>query len=367
MAVEEMIRAIWSGERPEDRSGALSVALRLLSFPYGAAVAARNRLYDKGILRQERLPCPVISVGNLTVGGTGKTPTAIFLANLLGGKGRRPAVLSRGYGGRATAPVNVVSDGNRILMGWREAGDEPVLIAGAAPGVPVLTGPRRLLTGRAAIEKFGADVLILDDAFQHRELQRDFDIVLIDAARPFGNGHLLPRGELREPPAALRRAHLLIRTGAEEDPAEPLRRASDLPTFRGIHRPRGIVEAATGRLLPVASLQGQKVCAFAGIGSPEAFRRSLAALGAEVVSFRTFPDHHPYSSADLDDLRRFAAESNVDRIVTTEKDGVRLADFPDFFKNTSLLRIGMEIAPPDAFAALIFPRLVMNRWKGGGI
>ena len=199
-SLEEMLKEIWEGERTAGASVAVASALRLLSLPYGAAVALRNHLYDRELLRTAKLPCPVVSVGNLTVGGTGKTPTVILLAALLKEHGHRPAVLSRGYGGHAKASVNVVSDGNRILLGWREAGDEPVLIAGALPGVPVLTGPKRFLTGRAAVERFGADVLILDDAFQHRSLFRDIDIVLIDAARPFGNGFLLPRGPLREPP-----------------------------------------------------------------------------------------------------------------------------------------------------------------------
>jgi tetraacyldisaccharide 4'-kinase len=356
--LEERLKEIWEGERTAGVSGAIAAALRLLSLPYGAAGAARNHLYDREILRQERLPRPVISVGNLTVGGTGKTPTVILLANLLKGAGRRPAILSRGYGGNAKAPVNVVSDGNRTILGWREAGDEPVLIARSAPGVPVLTGPKRILTGRAAVERLGADLLILDDAFQHRALFRDLDIVLLDAAHPFGNGRLLPGGPLREPPASLARAHIFIRTGAEKDPTEPFGGDSDLPSFRGIHRPQGLVEGKTGRILPPDSLQGIKVCAFAGIGRPEAFRTSLVALGAEVVSFRGFPDHHPYGPQELDDLRRLAGTTGADRIVTTEKDGVRLSDFPDFLREVSLLRIGMEITPADAFAALLFPRLL---------
>ena len=349
---EERLKKIWEGERTAGAS-----ALRLLSLPYGAAVALRNRLYDRGLIRQTKLPCPVISVGNLTVGGTGKTPTVIFIANLLKERGYRPAVLSRGYGGNVKASVNIVSDGNRVLLGWRDAGDEPILIAGAAPGVPVLTGSRRLLTGRAAVGRFGADVLILDDAFQHRALFRNLDIVLADAVRPFGNGFILPRGPLREMPEALRRAHLLIRTGAEADPTDPLQGASGLPSFRGIHRPLGLVEAGTGRVLPLAELKGRRVCAFAGIGRPEAFRRSLTGLGAEFASFRAFPDHHPYSRTDIDALRRLADENGAGRIVTTEKDAVRLADHPDFLAEVSFLRIGMEISPAEPFAELIFSRL----------
>jgi tetraacyldisaccharide 4'-kinase len=355
-------KAIVGGSWDEDRniSGItpLRTIMRLLSLPYRGGVAARNRLYDLGLLPQVKLPCPVIAVGNLTVGGTGKTPTVILLANLLRKKGRRPAILSRGYGGRTGSPVSVVSDENHILMEWREAGDEPILIARAIPGVPVLTGAKRCLTGRAAVEKCNANVLILDDAFQHRQLFRDLDIVLINASLPFGNGRLLPGGPLREPKASLRRAHLIIRTGAEGDPIEPLEEAaSDMPFFRGIHRPQGIIEGQTGRLLPARLLQREKVCAFAGIGRPEIFRRSLIALGAEVVSFRTFPDHHPYIRSDLDALRRLAAVSGAHRIITTEKDGIRLADFPEFLTEISFLRVEMDITPSGPFAELIFSRL----------
>ena len=356
ISLAERVQEVWHEEQGVDPTGMLRVVLSLLSVPYRGVVAVRNRLYDRGILRQERLPCPVVSVGNLTVGGTGKTPTVILIARMLREKGRRPAVLSRGYGGAARSPVNTVSDGKRILMGWRDAGDEPLLIAKAVPGVPVLTGPERIRTGRAAIERYGADVLILDDAFQHRALFRDLDIVMLDAAHPLGNGSLLPRGPLREPQAALRRAHLLIRTGDPEAEG-PLPHVPSLPSFRGVHRPRELVDAATGRALPLAELRGKKVCAFAGIAHPEAFRRSLAVLGAEVVSFRDFPDHHPYRTSDLEALRRLAGESAADRIVTTEKDGIRLADFPDFLEELSLLRIGMEITPADAFAELLFSRI----------
>ena len=356
MLLEEMVRKVWNEEQGADPTGAVRAVSRLLSLPYQGAVAARNRLYDRGILRQERLPCPVVSVGNLTVGGTGKTPTVILIARVLRQQGRRPAVLSRGYGGTARAPVNTVSDGKRILMKWQEAGDEPLLIAKAVPEVPVLTGPERIRTGRVAVERYGADVLILDDAFQHRALFRDLDIVMLDAARPLGNGFLLPRGPLREPQDALGRAHLLIRTGNPESEA-PLPRVPSPPSFRGVHRPRELVEAATARALPLDELHGIKVCAFAGIGHPDAFRQTLAALGAEVVSFQVFPDHHPYLLSDLEVLRRLADESAADRIVTTEKDGIRLADFPDFLLELSLLRIGMEITPADAFAELLFSRV----------
>ena len=355
---EERLKEIWKGERMDGASGPLKSSLSILSFPYGLAVTLRNTLYDGGLLRQERLPCPVISVGNLTVGGTGKTPTVILLANLLKERGRRPAVLSRGYGGSAKAPVNIVSDEERIRLGWREAGDEPVLIARSVPGVPVLTGPKRLFTGRAALEKFGTDVLVLDDAFQHRGLYRSLDILLVDAAHPFGNGFLLPRGPLREPSSAVSRAHAVIRTGifAEEQNGPPCH-AHSLPTFRGIHQPLAFVEAGTGRTRPLAELRGKKAFAFAGIGRPESFSRSLTGLGADVVFFQAYPDHHRYSRSDIETLERLARKYGAERIVTTEKDGVRLADFPDFLPKILLLRIGMQINPAESFTELIFSHL----------
>jgi tetraacyldisaccharide 4'-kinase len=356
ISIKNEVQDIWNEAVPEAQTVVPRAILRTLSLPYGAVVALRNRFYDRGHIRPKKLSCPVISVGNLTVGGTGKTPTVILLAALLKEHGYSPAVLSRGYGGDAEVPVNVVSDANRVCLGWREAGDEPVMIAGALPGIPVLTGPKRSLIGKAAVKCFGADVLILDDGFQHRSLFRDIDIVLMDAARPFGNGYLLPRGPLREPPQALCRAHILLRTG-DTDREESLGEAPALPSFRGFHRPRELVEAATGRVSPLTTLRGQKVLAFAGIGSPESFRRSLTALGAEVVCFRAFPDHHPYGRSDIDALRLRAADSGASRIVTTEKDCVRLTDFPDFLAEISLLRVGMEIASDELFAELIFSRL----------
>ena len=355
VSFKETVQRGWDEDRAGSPITPLNTLLRLLSLPYWGVVTLRNGLYDRGLFRQEKLPCPVISVGNLVVGGTGKTPMVILLAKLLREKGCSPAVLSRGYGARTKAPINTVSDGNRILIPWNEAGDEPVLIARSLQGVPVLTGPRRLLTGRAAIRHLGADILILDDAFQHRALYRDLDIVLIDAARPVGNGRLLPEGPLREPVKALCRAHILVRTGGGRELEQPPPVFPETPSFRGFHRPLEIVEG--GRLTPAASLKGQKVCAFAGIGRPEAFRRSLNELDSEIVAFRPFPDHHPYSRADIDILRKLAAKTRAERIVTTEKDGIRLADFPDFLAEVSLLRIGMEIMPADAFAELIFSRL----------
>jgi len=212
----------------------LHVFFSLLSLPYGGAVRARNRLFDSGFLEQQRIGCPVISVGNLTVGGTGKTPMVILLAGMLKDRGLRPAVLSRGYGGKNRADVLVVSDGMRVLAGPDEAGDEPVLIARRLGDVPVLAGPKRVITGRHALEHFSVDAILLDDGFQHRYLHRDLDIVLLDSRQPLGNGFLLPRGPLREPPSALARAGVIAFTRSKGGDAEPIdERLSSILSGRG--------------------------------------------------------------------------------------------------------------------------------------
>ena len=334
MNIKLRFQRLWTDDEAKTGDVLPRMLLRMLSLSYGGAVLLRNILYDRRFIRQKRLPCPVISVGNITVGGTGKTPTVIRIADLLKQHGYRPAVLSRGYGGKSGGPVNVVSDGKTVLMGWKEAGDEPVLMANSLPGIPVLTGAVRFLTGRAAVERLGADILILDDAFQHRQLFRDLDLVLLDSTRPFGNGFLLPRGPLREGLHALLRADMLLRTGVAEK-GEPLPVKTkfnvhktefnvyniELPSFRGVHKPTGIVSGRTGHSDSPEALRGQKIMAFSGIGSPEAFRQGLAALGADVVSYRDFPDHHPYSDADIVALRRLAAGSGASLLVTTERTG----------------------------------------------
>jgi tetraacyldisaccharide 4'-kinase len=279
-----------------------------------------------------------------------------MIARLLQQRGFHPAVLSRGYGGNSKSPVNVVSDGRRSLLNWEECGDEPVLMAAMLPGVPVLTGPERYRTGLAAVERFGADIVILDDAFQHRQLFRDIDIVLLDAKRHLGNGFLLPRGPLRESARSLRRAHILLVTGVSEEGGLP-EETRGLPLFRGIHRPSGIVSGSTGEIETVEILRGEKIVAFSGIGNSETFRKGLTALGASVVSFLDFPDHHPYTSSDIDKLRSIAVACGVSRLVTTEKDAVRLTSFPEFQQETSMLRITMEISPCSEFQELLLSHL----------
>lgn len=319
-------------------------------------------MFDLGIIKQTKLPCSVISVGNITVGGTGKTPMVITLANMLRSKGYRPAVLSRGYGGDRKTPLTVVSDGEQIITGYAQAGDEPVLIARSTPGVAVLTGPDRTQTGNYAIKELGADILILDDAFQHRHIFRDVDIVLLNREKPLGNGHLLPRGPLRESPKALNRAHILIWKDTVLNGRFPRYQEQGigvyLPVLSAYPRAKALVQANTGEVLPVENLREKKVCGFAGIAFPEAFRQTIESIGGVVVSFLPFPDHHRYTESDLSRIERVSADSSAEIVLTTEKDAIRLTDFPDFRKHVFILRVVMEILPsPGELEKVLFRKL----------
>lgn len=356
---------IWNDDDSLRRFSPTRALLYLCSLVYRLIVHLRNRLYDRQILTSVKLSRPVISVGNLTVGGTGKTPCVILLGQLLGRLGFQPAVISRGYGGKSPVPVNIVSDGKSILLSAQDAGDEPLLIARALPGIPVITGASRALTGQAAIDRFGAQVLVCDDAFQHRRIARDIDIVLLDAERPLGNGHLLPRGELRESIEGLRRADCLILTRCDNVcPLHPdiakIVEAAGIPVFRAAHRFRDLVRPSDNTAEPPADLRGKKVCAFSGIARPESFRKLLHEAGAEILSFIDFPDHYAYDHRDLEELERFFRSLAADYWVTTEKDAMRLAPYPDFAGRILILRVEMEIQP----ATPSFEDFIRQRLQG---
>jgi len=356
------LREIWYAETAASNLDPLILILSLLSLLYRPVVNLRNKMYDYGILKQNRLPCKVISIGNITVGGTGKTPAVIMLAKLLKEKGYRPAVLSRGYGGKKKSAVNVVSDGSKIMMGHMEAGDEPILIAKVAEGIPVLTGPKRILTGRFAIDNLNADILILDDAFQHRDIFRDIDIVILNREQPFGNGFLLPRGPLRESLKSMKRAHFLIWKDNTDEGRYPKYKEHGiglyLPVLSVYLKPKDIIQGKTGEVYSLDFIQRKKVCAFAGIASPAAFSRTLESLGGVVTSFIEFPDHYRFIEADISDIRKRYIDSSSEIIMTTEKDGVRLADFPHFLKDIFLLRMEMVMLPSqEEFEAPILEKI----------
>jgi tetraacyldisaccharide 4'-kinase len=325
-----LLEAIWWSERPGAAGIALAPPLRLAALLFRAGAALRGALYDAGLLRATRAGVPVVSIGNVAVGGAGKTPVAIAVARRLAARGRRVAVLSRGYGATRSDP-RVVSDGAALRLDAAEGGDEPVLIARRLPGTPVLCAPRRADAARLAVRELGADVLLLDDGFQHRALARDLDVVVLDAANPFGNGRLLPAGPNREPRSALRRAGLVWLSRADQADGgrlESLRALARETTGRAPvesrHAPVALVD---GRLAPsgdLADLRGRRVLLLAGIARPGGFRRTLVALGADVAAEVLFPDHHPFAAADVERALRVADGARCELLVTTEKDAVRL-------------------------------------------
>ena len=309
------------------------MAWRYLFLPlaplYRGAVAARETAYRRGWLERARLDIPVISVGNLTFGGTGKTPTVIALVRDLVRLGRRPAILTRGYKRRDDAQV--VVGGPEPRQSVREVGDEPLEMARRLPGVPVVVDADRERGGREAF-RLGADVVVLDDGFQHLRLERDLDLVLLDAGDPFGGGRLPPLGRLREPVRALGRAGAILITKVPADWRPVVaeiertidRIAPNLPVFVARIQPTRVHVVAEG-WRDAGILAGQAVYAFAALGRPQGFAETLESAGAEIVGHRWFPDHHDYSERDLAALLS-AAEAAGAIAVTTAKDGVKLPE-----------------------------------------
>lgn len=321
---------VTEGERKGVLPFCICGALDLLSRVYLGALNLSRLVHRIGIRRCEQAECPIICVGNLSVGGTGKSTATAAIAGWLRDAGLRPAVLSRGYGGNSTQPVRVVSDGERILLEPREAGDEPVMLAQKLPGVPVLVGRRRPLTARAATAQFGADVCILDDGSQVWNLKKDLEIILLNAERAFENGHVLPRGMLREPPSHLRRADavLLMEPGrAHPETLAALREQVRALVPRAViaeaaRTPEALRDLASGTDLSLERLRGRRVVALSGIGNPAGFETLLQSLGAIVFPLR-LPDHHHYTAADLQQAQGMARRHGADAVLTTEKDAVK--------------------------------------------
>lgn len=323
-----------AGDGEKKKEGWYFLPGRPFSAGYGLAMRLRAFLYRKNlVLKSWRLPVPVISVGNLTLGGTGKTPMVRYLASLLRQQGRRPAIVSRGYGGRATGRANVVSDGTKTLLSPQLAGDEPFMLAGILPGVPVLTGAARIHPARQAICDFGADCVIMDDGFQHLALERDLNLVLFSAGTLLGSGRVFPGGILREPISALERAHAFVITGDNADKHEKVEKFRhwlkskfpEQPVFTGEYLISGIKGSLGGEQGPtLAEARGMRLFAFAGIADPGSFLRTLREAGFSPVGFRGFGDHHHYSDRDIRALINAARANEAAALITTEKDLVKL-------------------------------------------
>ena len=309
----EVWHKIIRGDRRGLVAGMARFGLRLASWPYGFGVRTRNALYDSGWKRIERAMVPVVSIGNLTLGGTGKTPCVEYVARFYRELGIRPTILSRGYGGEAGR------------------NDEAMVLEENLPDVPHLQGANRIELAKTAVEELEAELLVLDDGFQHRRLFRDLDVVLLDATWPPFRDALFPRGTLREPARGLRRAGAILLTRCDQVTAIELvaireRLSKRFPgklVATTEHRPVDLIGGEEPE--PLVRLRGQPVVGFCGIGNPAAFRQTLMGLGAEVIGFRTFPDHHAYSRQDVEDLIRWSSEfASGALIATTQKDWVKL-------------------------------------------
>ncbi len=341
----------------------LKIIASVLSFFYLVVISLRNWFYDKRIFKETKLSCPVISVGNITVGGTGKTPCVIMLARMLQKNGFKPAVISRGYGSRSIKPVNIVSNGEKILLDSETAGDEPYLIARELKNIPVITGAKRILTGETAINEFGANVLICDDAMQHRQIFRDINLVLLDNCGLSEKNYVLPRGRLREPIKELKRADAIIFTRTNETQQTEKKIGEiitkNIPVFKSIHKPKDIIRTNFNERKPISELKEKKVYAFCGIAKPDSFKNILLLAGVEILLFDIFPDHHRYNENELEKIKKGFISSRADYLITTEKDVVRLQNDPEFLKMLTVLRMDMEIIP----SIQLFEEFIIKRIK----
>jgi len=332
--------------------------LYLISFFYRLLMQSRHTLYQTGILKSYSLPCRVISIGNITVGGTGKTPTVIYLAQLFKEQGMRTAVLSRGYKGKSSKRVAVVSDGEQIFLNALDAGDEPHLLSKALPGVPIIIGRDRVLSGRYVTEHFSPEVVILDDGFQHLKLHRDVDILLIDLHYGFGNGHLLPRGILREPLIHLNRAHLFLltkRTGVRDDQTVVNKIRSfkpDAQIFFARYQTKCVTTLKEEKEINLNQLKGKKGLALSGIANPHYFSYLLRQQGISVIEEWMLPDHHHYTSKDAKKLSEHL--NRFDFIITTAKDSSKMDR--EIFKKLPILvlEIMLKVDDQQGFKKALF-------------
>jgi tetraacyldisaccharide 4'-kinase len=346
------------------RATVLRMVLRLLSFLYLAIVQVRLYLYRNRILKDRQLGCLVISIGNLTVGGTGKTPVVEKFARALLNGGRRVAILSRGYKSvdrrRKTAwwekllspntetPPRIVSDGRSVLLDSATAGDEPYMLASNLKGVAVVVDKDRVKAGLHALRDLNVDTLLLDDGLQYLHLKHRLDIVLVDRQAPFGNEHLLPRGTLREPPDNLRRASYILITKCNGESNDDLirrirryNRTAEIIECR--HRPLFLKHVYKEERLPLDYLRGLYIGSFCGIAAPESFEAGLRNLGANIEISRHFADHHRYTERELTQFLQRCVRRDVSAVITTEKDAVRfpMIDLPEV--PIYYLRVEIEI------------------------
>ena len=345
MKLSPQLLSALKGERPLP---AWMYLLYPASALYGLGAGLKAWVYTSGLIKPKRLPCKVISVGNITAGGTGKTPMVIHIAKMLTEMGVRTAVLTRGYKGASEGRVRVVSDGRGNILPASEAGDEPVLIARSLSGVPVVMGSDRYRAGMLAWERFHPQAVILDDGFQHLRLHRDLNILLMDSAHPFGNGHVIPMGYLRGPKKDTKRADLIIFTGARNMSPGALEEVksyalSGTSMLNAQYLPLSIYNIKTHEENPLETLAGRGIFMFCGIANPESFSLILHGLNAKITGSERYADHYSYTSGDVSYLIEKSRKSCAEILLTTEKDAVKLEGLLRENFEVYALKAGMKI------------------------
>jgi len=339
----------WSAVHTTKEKNLFTFFLRILSFLYSLAIQCRLVAYTTGFLRAKHLPTHVISIGNITTGGTGKTPFVAMLATWAEIHGFKVAILSRGYKGKRSNDSLVVSDGKTILASVDDAGDEPVMLATTLSSVPVLISKKRYKIGSLALKLFNSDLLLLDDGYQHIALHRDVNILLVDAKRQFGNGSLLPLGPLREPIEQIKRSDIIVITkctnthsgGNLVDYFQKNFPAKSI--FRSKYFPHQVIFPFAGTTHPPDILKGKNVVIFAGIAYPDDFLETVKSCGANIVHFKAFSDHHFFSKHEIEDLISWKKKSNGDFLLTTEKDWIRIDGKIDPDLDIAILTIKMGL------------------------
>ena len=356
-----LVKLIQEKGADQDQPGGICFLLAFLkgvSFIFLFVVSLRYVLYGSGLFRRFPLGVQVISIGNVTAGGTGKTPVTEIFARTLAAEGRKVAILSRGYRRKEAPwwqrmftqvidPPLVVSNGKHVLLDAATGGDEPYMLASNLPGVAVVVDRNRVKAGRYAIKRLGCNTIILDDGFQYQKLKHSIEVVLVDSTNPFGNGNMLPRGILREPARNLKRADIIFLTKCRGDVSqvkEEVRRynkTADIVECN--HTPRVLKDVWSREEYPLSWLAGKTLCTLSGIASPKGFENSLRHLGAKVVWCERYADHHRYDSSEVLYALNRTADMGADALVTTEKDAVRFPRFETSPVKCLYLRIAIEI------------------------
>ena len=361
-------------EKGADRDVSSSVRLLLIllkgvSLAFGGIVTLRYLLYRIGALRRFPLGIQVISIGNVTAGGTGKTPVTEIFARTLAAEGRKVAILSRGYRRKEAPwwtrlftqviePPLVVSDGRHVLLDSAVGGDEPYMLASNLPGVAVVVDRNRVKAGRYAVKRLGCDTIILDDGFQYQKLKHSIEVVLVDSTNPFGNGNLLPRGILRESARHLERADIIFLTKCRGDVSAVREEVRRYNTHAEIvecnHAPKVLRDVWSREEFPLSWLQGKTTCTLSGIASPKGFENSLRHLGAKVVWCERYADHHRYDPSEILYALNRSADRGADALITTEKDAVRFPRLESSPVRCLYLRVAIEIlAGGESFKQII--------------